>query len=72
MPGVGPSQDSPDFAPAVRQAAARVRFDRLLADGGYDGEHNHAPARERLGVRSTVIKLNPRGTGHPRPAAAGR
>src|SRR5688500_16559688 len=27
VPGVGPSQASPDFAPAVRQAAALVTFD---------------------------------------------
>jgi hypothetical protein len=50
----------------MRQAATRVRFDRLPADSGYDGEHNHALAREELGVRSTVIKLNPRNTGRRR------
>jgi hypothetical protein len=65
--GEGPSQDSPDFTPAMREASSRLRFDRLLADSGYDGEHNHVLAREELGVRSTVIKLNPRNTGRRWP-----
>jgi hypothetical protein len=56
----GPSQDSPQFAPVVRQAARHVHWDRLLADAGYDGEHNHVLCREHLGIRSTVIKLNRR------------
>jgi hypothetical protein len=56
----GPSQDSPDFAPVVRMAANLLRLDRVLGDCGYDGEHNHRLCREELGIRSTVIKLNPR------------
>jgi Transposase DDE domain len=43
---IGPSQDSPQFAPVVRQAAHHLCYiDRLLADAGDDGEHNHALAR---------------------------
>jgi hypothetical protein len=56
----GPSSDHPLFAPAVRQAAARVTFDRLLADTGYDAEKHHRLGREELGIRSTVIPLNRR------------
>jgi hypothetical protein len=56
----GPSNDSPQFAPAMRQASRFVHFDRLLADAAYDGEHNHRLCREQLGIRSTVIDLNPR------------
>jgi Transposase DDE domain len=65
---IGPSQDSPQFPPVVRQAVRHLSYiDRLLADAGYDGEHNHALARERLGIRSTVIALNRRGTGRKWP-----
>jgi len=45
LPGVGPSQDSPDFSPAMRQAAALARIDTALADAGYDAEHNHRLCR---------------------------
>lgn len=56
----GPSQDSPQFKPALRQAAALVGWDRLLADAAYDAEQNHQFCREQLGIRSTVIPLNRR------------
>jgi hypothetical protein len=61
----GPSQDSPDFPAAVRQAAANLRPQRVLADKGYDAEHNHALCRQELGIRSTVIPLNPRNAPGP-------
>jgi hypothetical protein len=67
VPGVGPSQDSPDFAPAMRQAAALVPIDTALGDAAYDAEHNHRLCREDLGVRQTVIRLNRRNTGRRRP-----
>jgi hypothetical protein len=63
----GPSQDSTQFKPAVRAAAARCDIDTLLGDSGYDAEHNHAHARERLKVRSTVIALNRRRWGRRWP-----
>ena len=56
----GPSNDSPQFPEAVKQAAANIAFDRLLADAAYDAEHNHRLCRDELGIRSTVIPLNPR------------
>lgn len=67
--GTGPSQDSPDFAPAMQQAAALLPVDLVLADAGYDGEHNHRLCREVLGVRETVIKLNRRRGGRRWPTA---
>jgi transposase len=67
MPGVGPSQASPDFSPAMRQAAALARIDTALADAGYDAEHNHRLCRDELSVRQTVIRLNPRNTGARSP-----
>jgi hypothetical protein len=68
-PGVGPSQDSPDSAPAVRQAAELAALDTVLADAGYDAGHDHRLCREDLGVRQVVIALNPRDTGDRWPAA---
>jgi hypothetical protein len=67
--GTGPTQDSPDFAPAMRQAAALVALDTALADAGYDAEHNHRLCREELGMRRSVIALNPRTTGRRWPKA---
>jgi Transposase DDE domain len=61
----GPSQDSSDFPAAVRQAAANLQPRRLLGDKGYDAEHNHALCRQELGIRSTVIPLNPRNASGP-------
>lgn len=58
----GPGQDAPHLVPVVRAAVAGHPVDTLLADAGYDSEDNHATPRRRLGVRSTVIPLNRRGT----------
>jgi hypothetical protein len=67
LASVGPSYDFRLFEPAVLQASWNLEIDRLLADSGYDSESNHRLAREGLGIRSTVIPLNRRGTrGWPR------
>ena len=63
----GPSQDSPEFAEAMRQAASNFRARRVVADKGYDAEHNHALCRRELGIPSTVIPLNPRNHGRRWP-----
>src|SRR5262249_17956261 len=55
----------------AREAAGRCRIDTLLADAAYDSEANHAYVRRRLGVRSTVIALNRRGS-RRRPLTAYR
>jgi hypothetical protein len=56
----GPSQDSPQFPPTMRQATENAHWDRLIGDTAYDAEHNHRLCREELGIRSTVIPINPR------------
>jgi len=56
----GPSNDSPQFAPAILQASKFVHFEAVLADAGYDGEHNHRFCRERLGITELLIPLSKR------------
>jgi len=56
----GPSNDSPEFIPAIKQAHQCIRFKRMLADAGYDGEHNHRFCREELGIAESIIALNKR------------
>jgi hypothetical protein len=63
----GPSNDSPQFRPALSQAALVVNWDRVLGDAAFDSEANHRLCREELGVRSTVIPLNRRGRGRKWP-----
>jgi Transposase DDE domain len=58
----GPSQDSPHLLPAVRQAIKAGPLDTLLSDAAYDSEDNHAIPRRELGIRSTLIALNWRGS----------
>lgn len=57
-----PEPDAPHLRPAVRAAVRNAPIDTLLADAAYDSEDNHAHPREALGVRSTLIPLNRRGT----------
>lgn len=61
----GPSNDSPQFRPVLAQASLAVGWDRVLADAAFDAEAHHAYARDDLGIRSSVIPINPRG--HPGP-----
>jgi len=63
----GPSHDSPELPALLKQAAGRVKFDRLLADAGYDSEAHHRLARQDHGIRSTVIALNKRNQGQKWP-----
>ncbi|MGH2541597.1 MAG: transposase [Ardenticatenaceae bacterium] len=63
----GPSQDSPEFFPAVCQAGLQFGWHRLLGDAGYDAEHNHQLCRDVLGMKSSLIALNKRGTGRKWP-----
>lgn len=63
----GPSNDSPQFAPVMAQASLVVTWDRVLADAAFDSEEHHRYAREDLGVRSTVIPINPRARGRKWP-----
>jgi len=56
----GPCQDSPDFLPAVIDAVKILPIDRLFGDGAYDAEAHHRISQETLGIRSTIIPINPR------------
>lgn len=42
-------------------AALLVVWDRALADAAFDSENHHRLAREDLGIRDSVIPINPRG-----------
>ena len=64
---LGPSNDSPQFRPALQQACLVVCWDRVLGDAAFDSEANHRLAREELGIRSTVIPLNRRSQGRKWP-----
>jgi DDE family transposase len=63
----GPSNDAPQFRPALCQASLAVRWRRLLADAAFDSEANHRLCREALGIRSTVIPINRRAQGRKWP-----
>ena len=63
----GPTQDSPQLPEAMRQAAEHLNLVRVLADKGYDAEHNHVLCRRELGIRSTAIPINPRSAGRKWP-----
>jgi transposase len=57
----GPSNDAPQFDPAIRQAVSHLPLDVVLADSGYDAERHHALCRQELGISQTAIALNLRG-----------
>jgi hypothetical protein len=64
---LGPANDSPQFRPAMAQAALAVAWDRVLGDCAFDSEGNRRYCREEKGVRSTVIPLNRRNGGRKWP-----
>ncbi|WP_414699006.1 transposase [Oligoflexus sp.] len=57
---MGPTNDSPAFAPAMREASRHIHFDRVLADAAYDSEANHCVCRKELGIKSSVIPARKR------------
>jgi transposase len=61
----GPSNDSPQFTPALAQASLAITWDRVLADAAFDSEAHHEYARDALGIRSSVIPINPRNAAGP-------
>ncbi len=64
---LGPSNDSPQFRPAMHQASLAVTWHRVLADTAFDSEENHRLCREELHVRSTAIPINRRNQGRKWP-----
>ena len=59
---LGPANDSPQFTPVLLLASLLITWDRVLADAAFDSEAHHRQAREELGIRSSVIPINPRGS----------
>jgi hypothetical protein len=57
---LGPRGDHVEFRPLVTQTLARLRFTRLLADGGYASEANHRWWREDLGIESIIPTITGR------------
>jgi hypothetical protein len=64
---IGPSNDSPEFAPALQQSSFCVHWDTVLGDAAFDSEENHRLCREEMGIRSTVIPINRRNQGRRWP-----
>jgi transposase len=62
VPSTGPTNDSPDLPPALRQAAALLPIDTLLGDAAYDAEPHHQLCRDTLGIPHSVLALNSRGS----------
>jgi hypothetical protein len=56
----GPSHDSSQFAPVLILASLLIGWDRVLGDAAFDSEAHHHLARQELGIRSSVIPINPR------------
>jgi hypothetical protein len=54
VPGRGPGPDVWHFRQALDEALRRKPIDALVADAGYDGEHNHVYAREECGVNTFI------------------
>jgi len=50
----GAGSDSPDFRPLLYLAWRRANVKDVVADSGFDGEHNHRAARLDMGVRSVI------------------
>jgi len=42
-------------------ASLLIAWDRVLADAAFDSERHHRFARQDLGIRSSIIPINPRG-----------
>lgn len=57
----GPTNDAPQCAPVLLLGSLALGWDRVLADAAFDSEAHHRLGREVLGIRSSVIPINPRG-----------
>ena len=50
----GGGSDAPDFAPLLAESLRRGKVRTVVADAGYDAEHNHEAARLQMKVRSVI------------------
>jgi IS5 family transposase len=57
----GSGSDAPDFDELLYRSWKRAGVKVVVADAGYDAEHNHRIARQDMGVRSVI----PPGIGRP-------
>ena len=63
----GPGNDCCLWTPLLRASTRYLPIDTALADAAFDSEENHVCARQRCGVRLSVIPLNPRTHGRKWP-----
>jgi len=57
--------DAPDFEPLLRQAIEHQTVSVVLADAGYDSQHNHRLARDDLGICSLIKAMVGRHSDQP-------
>jgi hypothetical protein len=50
----GGGSDAPDFVPLLSESLRRGKAKTVVADAGYDAEHNHEAARLQMKVRSVI------------------
>ena len=62
VPERGPQFDRTHFRRAIKEASSQITIHKLAADAGYDGENNHAYAREGLGIETIIPPLHGRKT----------
>lgn len=62
IPERGPKFDRTHFRKAIREANSQISINKLVADAGYDGESNHAYAREELNIETIIPPLHGRKT----------
>jgi hypothetical protein len=51
---LGGGSDAPDFESMLAEARRRGKVRTVVADAGFDSEHNHAVAREQFKIRSII------------------
>lgn len=62
QPDRGPGPDYKYFRPLLDQAAETFHIRRILADAGFDSEHNHLHARQQHGTTAIIPPTSGRPT----------
>ena len=60
--GLGPRTDVDQLQPMLEGICGNVVLERLLADGGFDSQHNHRLLREERGIESMIPAVHGRPT----------